>query len=57
MKGSYYARIIDEEYRNKKEYESIKRRKCSEHDCNRCKFNQICDNNISLEGDSIGKIL
>ena len=50
-RGSYRAIDIDREYRTKKKYENnqIKRQKCKMKDCERCRYEKVCNENKSLE--------
>ena len=42
---SYLANLIDEEYKRKKYYkEKVKRERCMEMDCDKCKYSSVCLN-------------
>lgn len=47
--GSYIASYIDREYRTRKAYENKKRVNCKEKPCEKCQYEQICEDKESTE--------
>ena len=54
-KWSKIAYNIDKEYKQEQVYKKIKRQRCKEVECYKCKWNLICEDKEDVNGDNQNK--